>query len=98
MSHQFKSGDLAIIIGGPNTGSCVELISFHASGDVRMSSGCWTRADVPSWKVTGPSLTARLEGIPGRYKVAQGLICQSLLMPLRGDFAPEKAESREVPA
>lgn len=98
MSHQFKTGDLALIIAGPNAGSCVELVSFHVSGDVRLGNGCWTLAYVPSWQVSGSGLAATFDGVPGRHKVTHGLISEPYLMPLRGNFAPEQTKSREVSA
>ncbi|WP_122408965.1 hypothetical protein [Pseudomonas viridiflava] len=98
MAHQFKPGDLALIVTGPNAGHCVELISYHASGDVRLHSGCWTQAYVPSWQITGSGLTAHFEGVPGTHLVTYGLIGERCLMPLRGDFAPEQQKDKEVAA
>jgi hypothetical protein len=98
MSHQFKAGDLALIVGGPCAGCAVELISFHQSGDVRLNNGCLCEAETPSWRVAGSGLTAKIGTFPGRYPVRDGLISPGLLMPLRGDFAPEQTKSIEVTA
>ncbi len=96
MKNQFKPGDLALIISGPNAGCCVELISFHSGGSVLLSSGCLGDVDEPSWLVTGGGLTAKFGSLPERRQVKDGLIGPELLMPLRGDFAPEQQKSREL--
>lgn len=94
---QFKPGDLALIIGGPCAGCCVELISFHAKGSyVMVSSGSLCFADVASWRVSGAGLTAKFGNLPERRPVKDGLIGPELLMPLRGDFQPEQQKAKEV--
>lgn len=96
MSHQFKPGDLAMIICGPISGCVVELVSFHTSGLVMLASGLASKVAEPEWLVTGSGLTARFGAGEERYPVKDGLIPPRFLMPLRGDFAPEQAKSREV--
>lgn len=98
-SYQFKPGDLALIIGGPVAGCCVELISFHCAGSrVLLASGSYCTSDVESWRVCGDGLTAKFGNFPERRPVKDGLIKPELLMPLRGDFQPEQQKSQEVSA
>ncbi|MBA6134836.1 hypothetical protein NNX13_07290 [Pseudomonas sp. Eb3] len=94
MSHQFKPGDLALIIRGPNSGICVDLISFHLGGTVHFASGRWTEADVPCWLVKGSGLRAGFDD--GYVPVEEGLIEPEYLMPLRGDFSPEQQKAKEA--
>lgn len=96
MSHQFKPGDLAMIIQGPNSGACVELLRFHNSGDVKLGNGCWCEAHAPSWHVSGNSLVAAFDGLPGMHRVTHGLVTEKLLIPLRGDFEPAQQKAKEV--
>ena len=96
MGHQFKPSDLALIAGWPNAGICVELLSFHIAGYVRLGNGCGCEAHVPSWHITGRGLAARFEGVAGRHMVTHGLISEPYLTPLRGDIAPEQQKAKEA--
>lgn len=101
---QFKSGDMALIVGSrlgisPNIGKAVELIqtvmpgeSFTTPDGFKLASG----ADYPTWMVSGEGLMALT--ISDR-RVSCGGVCliqERYLMPLRGDFQPEQQKSREV--
>lgn len=98
----FKSGDLALIVGGSmpdQLGKVVELLFFIRSREeyavpgyahlVRNVSG----GDV--WLVKGDVGMLHEEGgsVDGFCQKAE-----SNLLPLRGDFQPEQQKSREVPA
>ncbi|OKO50344.1 hypothetical protein [Pseudomonas sp. BTN1] len=97
MSHNFKPGDLALIVGGPCAGCCVDLISFHPGGsDVLVASGYYCYAHTASWRVAGIGLTAKFGNFPERRPVKDGLIGPELLMPLRGDFTPEQQKAKEA--
>ena len=96
MSHNFKTGDLALIVSGPNSGCSVELLSFHVDGQVLLGSGMYSSVREPEWLVAGPGITARFGKSMARHQVKDGLIPPRFLMPLRGDFQPEQQKSREV--
>lgn len=105
MSHQFKPGDLALIIGSskgtsPNIGMLVELVqkvehdgAFELPDGRRMLNRgplCWVvRADGAVAQLSAGGLTD-LGGLT---------LCQEkYLMPLRGDFANEQQKAKEVVA
>ena len=106
MSHNFKPGDLALIVGSrlgasPNTGKSVELIQpVMPGGSFTTPDGFERRSgvDYPAWLVVGEGLVATT--ISDRRVCCGGacLIQERYLMPLRGDFAPEQQKSREVVA
>jgi len=103
MSHQFKPGDLALIVNTVRTpeyiGKTVELIEFHRKGDYYQGPKRERlTAEGDAWLVKGDlsgTFTHR-----GRIQPTPGiaLVREQHLMPLRGDFAPEQTKSREVPA
>ena len=91
MSHQFKPGDLALIVRGPNTGNCVECIAFLRPGEkaggfegYQGGPELGNRHHEDAWIVRFSNLDVALERPRD-------------LMPLRGDFAPKQAKSLEVP-
>lgn len=95
---KFKAGDLALVVAGPCTGKCVELISFHCSGTVKLASGLWsTEISQPSWRISGDDLTAQLSN-GERVPVKDGIIPEKGLMPLRGDFQSEQQKAKGVEA
>jgi hypothetical protein len=103
MSHQFKPGDLAIIVGGDtvwNEGKCVELISATTGpAFVDINSGKnWVHipAGISAWIVTGPSLVAQFTESGKKVASPEMVFAQQNLMPLRGDFTPEREKSQEV--
>jgi len=92
MSHQLKAGDPALVIRGPNTGNCVELIVFLRPGEkVGGFEGYEGGPDMQNahsedaWIVRFANLDVALERPRD-------------LMPLKGNFAPEQTKSREVSA
>jgi len=94
MSHNFKPGDMALFIGkgfsSLSTGSVVTLEEFVPEGTCRHMpenpvESRYFHAPCDCWLVSNGGLN--------RYITAA-----SKLMPLRGDFAPERQKSQEVPA
>lgn len=90
MSHQFKPGDLAIIVStGPrceqNLGKVVEVVEVE----------CPPLDDHPIC-VRGDGMVGQLAGF-GAVRPAHTNWCRPRqLMPLRGDFAPEQQKAREA--
>jgi hypothetical protein len=99
MSHQFKPGDLAIIIGchsdPSDIGKVVELQQMVSDGQEFDAAG-WTGlvfSDVsPGWVCLSENVTDTT-GLAGFC-----VVDPRHLMPLRGDFAPEQSKTREVSA
>ena len=100
MSHKFKPGDLALIVGASNVtsniGQVCELVE-HLPNDsisnwVDPSDGCRIQntAGVPAWLVTGDGLASWCGGI------GWVLALERHLMPLRGDFEPEQQKAKEA--
>lgn len=101
--RELKSGDLALIINDSvpeHIGKCVELVKLVQPQEsyippVPYSGMVNNSADVSVWVVIGDVHSTtyggdRIEGFCQK--------CPSNLMPLRGDFAPERQKSQEVPA
>jgi hypothetical protein len=101
MSHQFKAGDLALIINSikrpENVGRSCDLVAFMVPGE-RLEfnfDGFKTITHIgesPAWLVAGNDVV----GSNGKSGFA--LVRPANLMPLRDSFAPEQAKSREVTA
>ncbi|VVQ29743.1 hypothetical protein PS943_01472 [Pseudomonas fluorescens] len=101
MSHQFKPGDLAIIVKEDhpeNVGRVVELQFFVADGQrYKNPDGNYAvnASGVDVWIVTGDSIYHRSEGTD--WHVAGWTQKADFnLMPLRGDFAPEQQKAKEA--
>ena len=98
MNHQFKPGDLALIIkccNPANIGKCVELVELVAPGETYQAGKYVVEniGDEAVWHVVGDVFYTDVPVIPGHaQKVPRNL------MPLLGDFQPERQQSREVPA
>jgi len=92
MTHQFKSGDLAIIVGAnsltQNIGKQCELREFVVSGDcyVAPNGVVYRHDDVPCWTLVGDGLVAVVEDEV--VQLGFGIHEPRHLMPLRDDFAP----------
>ncbi|RMP74164.1 hypothetical protein ALQ20_01293 [Pseudomonas syringae pv. atrofaciens] len=88
MSHQFKPGDLALVINHtfpPVIGTCVELISRHLVSPVDrkdpMDPGVYEQeGGDPVWVVSDD----------------KAIVWEKWLIPLRGDFAPEQQKAKEA--
>lgn len=102
MSHNFKPGDLALVINSnhcANLGQVVELLRFDCSEKVSIpehGARCFTPNPdrMPYWVIRGKFVAdSTLRGVISCTVVA----CpQSWLMPLRGEFTPEQHKSQEV--
>ncbi|MEE4087524.1 hypothetical protein [Pseudomonas viridiflava] len=88
MTHQFKPGDLALVIGGETfLGNQVETRKWVNPGDevTGPMGGLWIldpSAPVGGWLVS----------CQGKFSVK----LPRHLMPLRGDFAPEQQKFKEA--
>jgi len=100
MSHNFKAGDLALIINdnrfSENIGRCVELRFLVAQDEIYISqeTGSFIKntSGSPVWIVEGKGL---------RSDVFKNGWCQKAphnLIPLKGDFEPVQQKDREVVA
>lgn len=104
MSHNFKPGDLALIINAQyaeNLGKVVELLRFDNSEKIAIPEEgprCYmpNPSLVDCWVVRGDLVGHST--LRGAITCVVGGCPQSCLMPLRGDFAPEQQKSREVAA
>ena len=90
MSHQFKPGDLALTLVATKTWpamSVVELHTLHEPG---------TRIE----QIHAVGVTRRhvWECVSAHDHTYAYLYYPEHLMPLRGDFQPERQKSQEVPA
>ena len=89
MSNQFKPGDLALtLIDLPPVmaGSVVELVERVAKGDLIHTPHGMLQATANGWICAHPEA-------PGNIG-----FCDTALMPLRGEFQPERQKATEVPA
>lgn len=106
MNNQFKPGDLALVLGGiqvnPNTGKCVELVRCAVGPACLDVNGGTNWVDVPAglkvWVVTGDGLIGEMTASGKTFHTLEHVFPERNLMPLRGDFQPERQQSREVPA
>ncbi|WP_116865663.1 hypothetical protein [Pseudomonas syringae] len=104
MAHQFKPGDLALIIGyntfSENVGQTCELVEFFGAGrDHLTPEGALSEAPSDCWLVEGKGILGAYQcRITGRItrtpRVA--FVEPRHLMPLRGDFAPEPQKAKEA--
>jgi hypothetical protein len=100
MNHNFKPGDLAMIVGAynvpDNIGKHCELIEYLRVEDISEwvdpADGLRVQnsADGPAWLVVGEGVKSWCGGSGWVLADARHL------MPLRGDFSPDKQSSREV--
>jgi hypothetical protein len=103
MSHQFKPGDLALIIGSsrgtsPNIGMAVELVEKVAhQSEICIPDGRKMLNRGPdSWLVSAQGLVAQL--LSGDRVDLGGitLVEERHLVPLRGAFTPQQQKSKAV--
>jgi len=88
MSHNFKPGDLALVISGGFLGETAELLRFVLPGEEVVSPS--------SGKIYVFRPAAGVGGWLCRFRSEWAIKHEKNLMPLRGDFAPERQKSREV--
>lgn len=104
MNNQFKPGDLAIVVSCTQCpemiGKCVELLVRVERGErIEFGGYWWSTVHSPvAWVVRGNGIPSR--SIDDRITDSGGLsmIGEHRLMPLQGDFAPERQKATEVPA
>lgn len=103
MSHQFKPGDLALIVNSKiveNIGRVVELVRSTDAGIIKTPCGGYVANPdrLACLIVAGEALKAKrvLDGAASLNSF--GAVAEKNLMPLRGDFQHERQQSREVPA
>ncbi|MFR0673144.1 hypothetical protein ACLUUI_05855 [Enterobacterales bacterium AW_CKDN230030176-1A_HGKHYDSX7] len=100
MSHQFKPGDLAMIVGAcsvpENIGKVCELVELLAPEQISEwidpRDGCSVQNgdDEAGWLVIGEDI------LSANGEAGHVLAMPRHLMPLRGDYAPEQLKAREV--
>ncbi|MCP3791580.1 hypothetical protein F477_03627 [Pseudomonas sp. URIL14HWK12:I3] len=104
MSHQFKPGDLALIVKAhhpENIGKVVELIRFDDGELIDHLPYADTYTENPDrlrcWLVLGEITVTRVagEGLGLRTNTTAAFL-ERHLMPLRGDFAPEQQKAKEA--
>lgn len=108
MSHQFKPGDKALIVGAKtlteNIGKTCELVQFLQPGDKYTTPDGAEAIHVaslpPAWLVVGEICGVMRFGGQGdlRRISGWGVALPEFLMPLRGDFEPVREMNREVTA
>lgn len=99
MSHQFKPGDLALVIASPrknnpNVGRCVELLRLVMPGEtvpMPCGRGLQNVSDRSAWMCYALGLLLGELDAGGI-----DLILPERLSPLRGDFAPEQQKAKEA--
>jgi len=92
MNHNFKPGDLAMIVGAfsvtENIGRAVECAVFLAPGEERFyHDGIFEAGPDGLWIVTAPDLYRNCE--EGLVKSSLAGCAPQHLRPLRGDVSPE---------
>lgn len=100
MSHQFKPGDLALIVGAhtipENVGKVCELVELLAPEQISTwrdpndGKRIQNATGIAAWVVVGDDLLS--------WCGSKGWVMADPvhLMPLRGDFAPEQRKARAV--
>jgi hypothetical protein len=88
MSHQFKPGDLALVISGGYMGETAELIRFVVPGEVVESP--------TSGKKYQFRPAAGIGGWLCSFRAEWAIKHEKNLMPLRGDFSHEQQKAKAV--
>ena len=101
MSHNFKPGDLALLVQAhyeENIGKTVELVSFSCERWIPYGSDNYAANNkhmAACWVINGEITTDQaFEGEGVTVKQVVALECH--LMPLRGDYQIEQKKAREV--
>lgn len=103
---QFKAGDEALVVRSKlvpeNIGRVVELVQYLTPGDlyVAPSNGETRYSTGEGWLCVGNVKGMGVRHSDGGVFFEEGhaLFRERSLMPLRGDFTPEREKSSEVPA
>ncbi|WP_176510290.1 hypothetical protein [Pseudomonas urethralis] len=98
MSHQFKPGDLAMIIKGENSGRVVNLVQRYVGPvTIQNEKGKQSVPDgVIAWTVDANDLIATYTKTGKQVLVSRVAGNEKSLMPLRGDFEPEQQKVKEA--
>lgn len=107
MAHEFKAGDLALVVGAvnadsPNIGKSVELITYARYGDlVEHTDGSrFKYIGHGGWLAIGEGIMMRERLLNGSYiwadKGGSSFFDARHLMPLRGDFQLEQKNEKEA--
>lgn len=100
MSHQFKPGELVVIVGSnsltQNIGKHGELREYVEPGDIYLAPNgrMYRQDDVSCWTISGEGLSAVIDGEAVCFDF--GIHEPRHLMPLRGDFAPDQHKAKEA--
>lgn len=99
MAHEFKPGDLALIVCAfvqvQNIGKVCELVQLvqHDEIYVAPDGETYQHADSPCWVTAAPGLAMNLEG--STLFAGWGLSIPAHLMPLKGDEQPAQVRQAE---
>lgn len=103
MSHNFKPGDLALIVSSskgtsPNIGMAVELVIKLRTNDYfNLPNGKQAMNKGPEcWMVEAPGLFVTMLPAARIDLGGVALVEERHLMPLRGDFSHEPQKAREA--
>ncbi|BBP76502.1 hypothetical protein PHLH7_26060 [Pseudomonas sp. Ost2] len=88
MSHNFKPGDLALVISGGCLGETAELVRFVMPGDLIVSP--------TTGKLYEFRPTAGVGGWLCKFACMHAVKHEKNLMPLRGDFTHEQQKAKEA--
>ena len=88
MSHNFKPGDLALVISGGYLGETAELVRFVMPGDMIVSP--------TTGKVYEFRPAAGVGGWLCKFKFMHAVKHEKNLMLLRGDFTHEQQKAKEA--
>lgn len=98
MSHQFKPGDLALVIRHENTGRAVTLIrQYLGPATFRNEHGYQViPPGIVAWEIEADSLITTRTASGRVVFVGNLAIGEKCLVPLRGDFEPEQQKAKEA--
>ncbi|AVQ10298.1 putative ATPase [Myoviridae environmental samples] len=98
MQHQFKAGDLALIVGAnlleQNIGRQCELVQLVIDGEIydAPDGKRYQHGDVTCWVVTGEGICSWYED-GGIHQSDWGVCEPRHLMPLKGDQSPAQTNT-----
>ena len=104
MRHNFKPGDLVLIVGSespdsPNVGMAAELVHMIFPGDRFTAPDgrpAMNVSEKESWMLSAPGLLARNSDGAWIDRGGIAFTQEHHLMPLRGDFTPEQQKAKEA--
>lgn len=98
MGHEFKPGDLALIVHSrneENLGRVVTVREWTAAGS-RIANECgFTQCTTDCWVVEGEVVTSRLKDPTEKFVVSRHAFKARSLMPLKGDEEPAQVRQAE---